>query len=243
MNILGLSNFLLTNKPYTRVRSIRSLITGTPFTSRSPFYTSSTMPQNKFKKLLVLDFEATCSDKEAELSRSRMEIIEFPVLVYDIEEKKVTATFHEYVKPSLHPTLTNFCTTLTGIEQVTFSFRKYGKVLQSFLVAQKVFETPYDFCFLTCGNWDLQTMLPQQLNHSFIHLNSDEKKIWNRWINVKKAYQKTTGNRPAGMAGSNLEGRHHSGIDDCKNIARIVQGLQNKGWDASSERYSTRPRA
>jgi ERI1 exoribonuclease 3 len=28
----------------------------------------------------------------------------------------------------------------------------------------------------------------------------------------------------------NLEGRHHSGIDDCKNIAKIVKELANKGY-------------
>lgn len=27
-----------------------------------------------------------------------------------------------------------------------------------------------------------------------------------------------------------LEGRHHSGIDDCKNIARIVERLRSEKW-------------
>ena len=40
--------------------------------------------------------------------------------------------------------------------------------------------------------------------------------------------------KPVGMAGMlktlkiKLEGRHHSGIDDCKNIAKIVLNLMGK---------------
>lgn len=67
--------------------------------------------------LLVLDFEATCSN----LARiEKQEIIEFPILVYDLAINAVTATFHKYVKPVVNPTLTEFCTELTGITQVRF---------------------------------------------------------------------------------------------------------------------------
>lgn len=40
--------------------------------------------------------------------------------------------------------------------------------------------------------------------------------------------------KPVGMAGmlkamkTDLEGRHHSGIDDCKNIAKIVERLRSE---------------
>lgn len=42
--------------------------------------------------------------------------------------------------------------------------------------------------------------------------------------------------KPVGMAGmlkamkTDLEGRHHSGIDDCKNIAKIVERLRSENW-------------
>lgn len=74
---------------------------------------ASLRSSNPLKHLLVLDFEATCGD-----SVSCNEIIEFPTLVYDLKEDKVQATFHEYVRPVIHPTLTAFCTDLTGITQV-----------------------------------------------------------------------------------------------------------------------------
>ena len=60
---------------------------------------------------------------------------------------------------------------------------------------------------------------------------------FDQWINVKKSFQVLYGMRHAkgmeGMlrrAGMELEGRHHSGIDDCKNILRIVQRMRADGW-------------
>ena len=64
--------------------------------------------------LLILDFEATCGDAV----EGQNEIIEFPTLVYDLKEDTVLSTFHEYVRPVIHPTLTPFCIDLTGITQV-----------------------------------------------------------------------------------------------------------------------------
>ena len=72
---------------------------------------SSSAAQPRY--LLVLDFEATCGD-----SIKTQEIIEFPTLLYDFHEDNIAATFHEYVRPIAHPTLTEFCTELTGITQV-----------------------------------------------------------------------------------------------------------------------------
>ena len=72
---------------------------------------------NDLRYLLVLDFEATCG--ESGFPRHQMEVIEFPTLVYDLQEKKEVGRFHEYVKPVIRPQLTGFCTSLTGITQVS----------------------------------------------------------------------------------------------------------------------------
>ena len=72
---------------------------------------------SKLKYLLVLDFEATCG--EGGFPRDQMEIIEFPTIMYDLEEKEEVGRFHEYVKPIIRPQLTEYCTKLTGITQVS----------------------------------------------------------------------------------------------------------------------------
>lgn len=113
---------------------------------------------------------------------------------------------------------------------------------QAFLKEHGVYEKPEDYCFLTCGNWDLKTMLPRQLKLSqsdhgldpageLIHPFRD-------WINVKAAFRGHTKQRYDRTMKSmlsflklDLEGRHHSGIDDCKNILRIVQEIRKQGWE------------
>ena len=72
---------------------------------------------SKLRYLLVLDFEATCG--EGGFPQDQAEIIEFPTIVYDLREKKEVERFHEYVRPVIRPQLTEFCTQLTGITQVS----------------------------------------------------------------------------------------------------------------------------
>ncbi|KAI0652246.1 exonuclease RNase T and DNA polymerase III [Trametes meyenii] len=200
--------------------------------------------------LVVLDFEATCDDTNRVVPRGEMEIIEFPTVLYDLEQDKVEAIFHEYVRPTLHPTLTEFCTNLTGIQQTTVdsadTFPDVWARYQQFIRSHKIAEEPSSAVFLTCGDWDLKTMLPLQLRASglteTITPTGTLASPYDRWINVKKSYQHLHGLRyPKGMdgmlrhAGMDLEGRHHSGIDDCRNILRIVRKMRQNGWKAEDD--------
>jgi inhibitor of KinA sporulation pathway (predicted exonuclease) len=45
------------------------------------------------------------------------EIIEFPVVVVNVDKKEIEHVFHYYIKPVVHPNLFPFCTELTGIQQ------------------------------------------------------------------------------------------------------------------------------
>lgn len=84
-------------------------------------------------------------------------------------------------------------------------------------------------------------MLPQQLardavknlGNSYVPLEP----LYDRWINIKRRFRKHYKDRNSrgmdGMLrrlGMTLEGKHHSGIDDCRNIAKIVQRMQKDGW-------------
>ncbi|KAG8986394.1 ERI1 exoribonuclease 3 [Tulasnella sp. JGI-2019a] len=201
--------------------------------------------QQTLKYLLVLDFEATCGEKGFPVHEQ--EIIEFPTLLYNIEERKIQATFAEYVRPVRQPTLTEFCTGLTGITQETVDkadvFPQVWKRFNEFLTKHKAFEEPESFAFVTCGAWDLTTMLPKQLKYeasvapATSPISITLPSPFDRVINIKKpftALYKTSSDR--GMAGMlslvklKLEGRHHSGIDDCRNISRIVGKMLQDGW-------------
>ncbi|KAI0080101.1 exonuclease [Panus rudis PR-1116 ss-1] len=208
--------------------------------------TTTTTPSQKPDFLLVLDFEATCGD-----AVSRMEIIEFPTLVYDLKQDKVISTFHEYVKPVLHPTLTPFCTELTGITQDVVdkadTFPEVWNRYRDFLKRQGVFDNPDAYIFVTCGQWDLKTMLPNQLEISESTEGRDDSgelvSPYNRFINLKQAFRRHYKTRfNAGMLDMlsklkmEVEGRHHSGIDDCRNILRIIQRMRSEGWEPKETR-------
>ena len=144
--------------------------------------------------------------------------------------------------------LTTLCkkSTVDGGETFPSVWERYLE----FLRTNKILEEPGAAAFLTCGDWDLKTMLPLQLRMCNIDAHGALSSVppsrapmgvlpapFDRWINVKRSYQQYYGLRKGkgmeGMlrhAGMALEGRHHSGIDDCRNILRLVQRMRRDGW-------------
>ncbi|VDM20584.1 unnamed protein product [Hydatigera taeniaeformis] len=187
---------------------------------------------------MVLDFEATC------IGRGRVqcqEIIEFPVLLLEAERCREIDRFHRYVRPIVNPQLSDFCTKLTGIiqdmvdSQPTFPtvMKEFEDWVDSHFSSDEEKST---FALVTCGDWDLRFMLPHQAALS----NRQIPSYCRRWVDVKKAslsilsplaYAEYTGRHVDGIVPMlrclNLphEGRLHSGIDDCQNIAKILQFL------------------
>eukprot|EP00980_Cylindrotheca_fusiformis_P002625 scaffold618_cov130-Cylindrotheca_fusiformis.AAC.29 len=192
--------------------------------------------------LCVLDFEATCNDKHPK--PNPQEIIEFPVVLLNTKAGNVEDVFHYYVRPDLHPNLSEFCTKLTGIKQEQVNagislfecLKLHEQWLQKHNLVNYESGTPdtdqKHFLFVTCGDWDLKTCLPNQLGHHNVKVPS----FFRSWVNIKKAYSKLYNRKANGMTsmledlGLDLQGRHHSGIDDSKNIARICVRMISDGW-------------
>jgi hypothetical protein len=77
--------------------------------------------------IAVMDFEATCEDeakRNSAFDLRQQEIIEWPIMLLNVRTGVIVDTLHLYLTPILQPTLTSFCTSLTGITQtmVTPSF-------------------------------------------------------------------------------------------------------------------------
>eukprot|EP00472_Partenskyella_glossopodia_P003076 CAMPEP_0197528588 /NCGR_PEP_ID=MMETSP1318-20131121/25636_1 /TAXON_ID=552666 /ORGANISM="Partenskyella glossopodia, Strain RCC365" /LENGTH=480 /DNA_ID=CAMNT_0043083743 /DNA_START=96 /DNA_END=1538 /DNA_ORIENTATION=- len=181
--------------------------------------------------LCVLDFEATC---EKDVRIETPEIIEFPSVLVDVKEKKIVSHFAKYVKPEVNRKLSEFCTELTGIKQETVdqgvSFPVVVKLHSEWLKDQT---KGGNFIFVTCGDWDLRSMIKKQCRTSGMKIPSHLR----RWGNIKDLYAELYKRKAFGMANMldelemKLEGRHHSGIDDCKNIARIAIRMMNDGCE------------
>ncbi|CAF1645674.1 unnamed protein product [Adineta ricciae] len=194
---------------------------------------TSSIQRQKYDYFLVLDFEATC-DNKSKLNQN--EIIEFPVLKISGRTFECESIFHTYVTPTLNRQLTEFCTELTGITQNDVTNQPIlSDVLQNFeewLRKEYLLNPKVNFIFVTCGDWDLFTMLPGQCTY----FNLQRAAYFDRWINIKKSFKKVTGKfANSGMMGMlndlhiQHQGRHHSGIDDCKNIAAILKALAERG--------------
>ena len=87
------------------------------------------------------------------------------------------------MRPVRHSLLSVFCTELTGITQdVVASEDDFAKVIADFnawLAAESVIDSR--FTFVTCGDWDLKTMLPNQCSD----VGASVPDYFSRWINLK----------------------------------------------------------
>lgn len=187
----------------------------------------------------VLDFEKTCENREIDASFGPQEIIEFPsvLLARDLAESVVE--FESFVKPHVHPLLSHFCTELTGITQEHVDGAKdLSHVLaEHHTWLRGIVPRDEDCVFVTCGDMDLKRSLPEDPN-----LPSEVPACYRKWLNIKKEFSAfytqwyKKGKQPRNMVEMldkleiSLEGQHHSGIDDCRNIAKILQQMLGEGW-------------
>lgn len=183
---------------------------------------------------IILDFESTCDDQ---IQIQPQEIIEFPSVVLSLETLQITEEFESFVRPQHHSRLTRFCQELTSITQDQVDqaevFRKVFSAHQQWLTENGL--TPDNALFVTCGDWDLNIMLPAQCTASVPNIEHLPP-VYRRWHNIKRSFCKVLGQEKApGMAGMmkalelELVGHHHRGIDDCRNIATILCALIARG--------------
>jgi ERI1 exoribonuclease 3 len=205
--------------------------------------------------LVCLDFEATCDEPN---NPDPQEIIEFPMVVIDTKSSDVF-TFHEYVRPVHHPTLSEFCKELTKIPQEKIDAADtFDKVFMRVISFLHGFAGSTDgVLFIIDGNWDLQHMLPNQvkistnpqIQHLYKIMSIDDEDDTDpaplgSWVNIKKVYTSFMGMSISSpkiremMQGLGLEfkGTLHSGIDDTRNIVSIVKALLKEGWIPESNR-------
>ena len=96
-----------------------------------------------YRYLYCVDLEATCDDvgvNESPRSLSvvpdQMETIEIGLVVIDLESLEIVDEFQRFVQPQINPTLTDFCTKLTSIQQADVdgaqTYQEVGEELRLF---------------------------------------------------------------------------------------------------------------
>jgi len=179
-------------------------------------------------KLLVIDLEATC-DEAGHISRSSMEIIEIGGAVVSVPEYKILDTYQGYIKPVVNPKLSAFCKELTGIKQETVD------AAPMFYDAISTYREWLDSLgkinsWASWGNYDKGQFEQDCNRHSADNPHAELKHL-----NLKNDFGKALGIRRCGMANAfaylkhDMQGRHHSGLDDAINIARLFTLAPNFG--------------
>eukprot|EP00048_Salpingoeca_helianthica_P022952 m.21276 g.21276 ORF g.21276 m.21276 type:complete len:293 (+) comp8047_c0_seq1:170-1048(+) len=173
--------------------------------------------------ICVLDFEATC---EKDVREFPHEIIEMPIVLVNTATKAVVDVFQSHVRPVLNPVLSAFCTELTGITQATVDaaddFPTVLSRVEAWLSSHGLF-TDHTCAFATDGPWDFRDFFSIQCSISGI-----KRPAWSReWINIRRLFGSVYtqhGNLEKMLAtlGMTFEGRPHCGLDDTRNLARIV---------------------
>lgn len=176
------------------------------------------------KPVVIFDIEASCEDREIN-PRYNMETIEIGAV--KLLNSKVIDEFQIFIEPEYIQDLTPFCKELTGI---TFEDLR-GQL--TFLEGIVKF---YDFIencdIYSCGDFDRKFLINEIKEKD---KNKEYELVSNRinayHTDLKKIYTKITSNKKAGMVGManklniELTGKHHRGIDDARNLAKIYIAL------------------
>lgn len=175
---------------------------------------------------IIVDLEATCWERR---EGRKNEIIEIGAVCIN-DKLDILDEFNKFIVPTVNPTLSDFCIGLTSITQENIdSANEFPVVILSFIEWINSFEGDYILC--SWGHYDRV----QFKNDCELH---ELDWSWtNRHISLKHQYGKMKGQQRApGMKRAlksekiPLDGTHHRGIDDAKNILKIFTKYYER-WD------------
>lgn len=176
---------------------------------------------DKRVNFLLIDLECTCND-DPPLPREEMEIIEIGAVVVSLTGNALELMEDQqiYVQPQWNKSLTPFCTNLTGIQQQQLDqalpLEESIKLLDSWIIKNNV---------TAWGSWG-------KFDQRHFSSETKLKNLRNPFdsyqhINIKQLFARKRGHkvglaRAVQISGLEFQGRHHSGLDDARNIAQLL---------------------
>lgn len=178
----------------------------------------------KMDRIAIIDLECTCDDTGEIIPRHEMEIIEIGCVIADIKGNTYNE-FNCFVKPVIHPTLTSFCTQLTSISQDQvnngLSFEKALTGLDDFLFNENI------NMWGSWGGFDANQIRKDIRNNriretSFPFLRLPHTNLSAEYVIQNKLKKKVGVRKALSQNKMNFIGVPHRGIDDVRNIARLL---------------------
>ena len=168
---------------------------------------------------LIVDLEATCCDRKG-IPNSKREIIEIGAVMVD-RALNTISEFQTFVRPVRFPILTSFCTTLTTINQTDVDAAPiYSEAIAAFQTWTQDYP---EFVFCAWGDFDRRQIrqdckfhqVPSPINVTCLNL----KTMFARSQNLPGTYGMS---QALELAHIPLVGTPHRGIDDARNIAKLL---------------------
>ncbi len=135
--------------------------------------------------------------------------------------------FSCFVKPEINQELSEFCKNLTSISQENVDNSKsFNQSIREF--EQWVLSTSEDIYLGSWGFYDKKQILKEC---SIKKYSGQVISLLDRHISIKHQFSKIKNIKPCRMdaalkmLGIQLEGTHHRGIDDAKNISKIFKSV------------------
>jgi inhibitor of KinA sporulation pathway (predicted exonuclease) len=168
---------------------------------------------------LVVDLEATC-DEHHHIPRDETEIIELGAVLVDGQTLLPVQEWQSFVRPVVRVRLTPFCTKLTSIVQSDVEhapgFAEVSMAFARFLAGR-------DALFCSWGDYDRAQLVRDSERHAVVN------PVAGAHFNIKEAFNQQVGDgkrrgvsQALSRAGLRFEGTAHRGIDDARNIARLL---------------------
>jgi inhibitor of KinA sporulation pathway (predicted exonuclease) len=175
---------------------------------------------------IIFDLEATCWEND---KSKTSEIIEIGAVKLN-DRLEVVNTFSKFIKPVIYPVLSDFCIRLTSIEQKDVDT---ADIFKNVIVEFENWITSSDTEVALCswGFYDKKQIYKEcKVKNYSGRIHS----LLDKHISIKHQFAEIKGISPCGMSrgldllGLPLEGIHHRGIDDAKNITKIFVAVFDK---------------
>jgi 3'-5' exoribonuclease 1 len=175
--------------------------------------------RKNYMRYIIVDLEATCWESTRDFEC--METIEIGAVELPSADSSPSREFNRFIHPVVELQLSHFCQQLTSIRQEDVDQADYfWTVFPEFV--EWIGEEPFILC--SWGIYDLNQFRTDCTRHRLMVPLSFE-----QHMNLKKEFARIVGIKVCGMeralahAGLTLEGTHHRGIDDARNIARLAR--------------------
>lgn len=174
---------------------------------------------NQTQEIIVIDLEATCWNGKVPAGQVN-EIIEIGICVLNTSTGEISKNEGILIKPE-RSKVSPFCTELTTITQDMLDAEGISYKDASAKLSANY--NAHHYTWASYGAYDLNMMKKQ------CKIRGVEYPLSQNHINVKTLFSQVKGlKRKVGMNGAlgilniPLEGTHHRGVDDAKNIAKIL---------------------